>query len=388
MLTKIQKTIFYFFLTVFPVFCLSYFTNPLDLPKIFFLAVFVGLSLFLLAIEVAVKGKFSLKVSRLDIPLVLLVLAYILSAALKTSNKMEAFLFPGTALVVTSGFLIYHFAKKAFEEKKEEVLVPLFFSGLLVSLASILAFTGVFALVPQLPVFLKDSYFSSVGGKLPEVIFLISILPLGIGSIIKEKELLKKALYGLSVIIIVIAATLDVSFILPGKLTAPVLAGTKESWSIAVDALKESPVIGIGPGNYLSAYAKFLPVSANSTPYWAARFSSASNFIFTLTTETGLLGLAAFGLLIFFLIKIFISKYKDPSVISLFILTVSFFVFPANLVLFIVFLLLLVNVSKDKPLDLKLPKLGSSLLFFIAGIIFFLTARSLMGELIYKKELD
>ncbi|MFI5240983.1 MAG: tetratricopeptide repeat protein [Microgenomates group bacterium] len=397
-LNNLIRGIFIAFILLFPSFFSTLFAGTFDLSKIALLVLFVGLLIIFLGIELATQGKLSFKVSSLDLPLLLLVLALIVSAVFKTPNKMEAFLLPGTVTIIISGFLVYFLSKNAFWSQKNQMAQTLLFSAVLVSIFSMFSFLDVFEKIPQLPEFMKDISFSVAGGKLPEVIFLLSVLPLGISLLFAEKDNSKKLLYSVSSVIVLLALIMGISLIIPSKTTAPVLVSFQTSWSVATDSLKSSPIFGVGPGNYLTAFSRFLPISHNSTAIWSIRFSSARSFLFTLITEVGLLGLLSFLLVVGLVVKESFSKLKGLTknknileigiTVSVLILTLSLLFYPANVVLVILFFLLMSLFVEGKEVNLKMPALLSLILFAIAGAYFFFTYKAYSAERQYKKSID
>lgn len=375
---------------------------------------FVVIILAFTAFELATQSKLTFKISGLDLPLFIFVLAFVLSAVLKTPNKLEAFMSPGSATVVVVGFLLYFFAKMIFGEDKKVFAMSLFFSGLLVSLMSVLAFTGLFYKIPQLPAFMKEASFSPLGGKLPEVILLVSLLPFGAYLLLQEKDIIKKIFYGLSTAIIVLSLVLSVSLILPGKPGAPILADYQTSWSVAVDTLKVSPLWGIGPSNYLTAFSRFLPISYNQTAYWAVRFSSARSFFLTLVTETGIVGLFSFIFVLFVIFKKHLknigqtlsswNKIETAALASILLLVVGLLLFPASSILLTFFFLFafLNTESSDVTFNLsatgfkngnifvsKIPALVFSLVIFVGlSALGFFSFKALSAERSYKLAID
>ncbi len=409
----INKLILSVFILVLPSFVLTSFVNVFDFPKTVLLIVVAGLTLTLFAIETAMTGKAEFKVSNVDLPLIGLVVAFVLSAVFRTQNKAEAFIMPGTVTILISSFVVYLLAKKAFSSDKKMLAYAFIFSALFVSLISIFAYLGLLAKIPQLPSFAKDIAFSPLGGKLPEVIFLSLAIPINIFLALKEADLVKRILYSVISVVIILATILGITLILPGKPTAPVLVDFGTSWWVGVETLKVSPILGIGSGNYLTAFNKFLPLSYNSTTFWAVRFSTARSFVFTLMTENGLLGLVAFLITVFVIFKDIFKSFKriftkfdleDSASVSLLILIVSFFIFPANIVLVFSFFVLLAMVARNHDLTLNLsatflknggvfisriPSLIFSVIILVGlGFLLFFGNKAVLAEAKYKTALE
>lgn len=108
----------------------------------------------------------------------------------------------------------------------------------------------------------------------------------------------------------------------------------KTSWVIAVESLKNSPLLGVGSGNFYQAFLVFKPASFNLTKLWSMAFDTSAMGILNLWTETGLLGLVwvLVGLMSF------MKKVKSNNyLVTLLMLLVVLF-FPISfLTLFLVF---------------------------------------------------
>lgn len=413
-LNKTFKIILATFVILFPSFLLTNIASFFDFPKVLLLITTVVACMVVWSIKIVTEGKVTLQVSKADIPLLLLVVSYVASAIVKTPNKMEAFGLPGTATVMIGAFLVYVFSKMTFKGEKGTFSLVMFMSATVVALFSLLAFTGVLAGIPQLPAVMRDINFSAIGGKLPEVIFLVALLPIGLSLALKEKETTRKVLYFLSVAIVTLSAVLSISLMLPGKPGTPVIVDAQTSWSVAVDTLKASPLLGVGTSNYLSAFTKFLPLSYNSTSLWANRFFSASSYTLTLLTETGVLGITAFLLSVFVLLKGFFKNLKSHlsntdktdlfSGVSLTVLVLSFFLLPANSFLLVIFFLLAALRSEDQQVVINLSAtsekngnvLVSKIPSFVLALVLlglsiypvYFASKFVNGEVHYKKGID
>lgn len=394
LLNKTFKIVLSTFIVLFPSFLLTNVASYFDFPKLLLLVTTVIVLVVLWSVKIVSDGKVTLPISKADLPLLLLVVAYVASALVKTPNKMEAFAMPGTATILIGAFLAYIFSKIAFKGQKELLGSVLFLSASVVGLISILAFGGVLGKIPQLPAVIRDINFSPVGGKLPEVIFLVSLLPLGISLAINEKDSVKKVLYFVGLAVVGLSAVLSGYLMLPGKAGAPVIVDFQTSWSVAVDTLKASPIFGIGTANYLSAFTRYLPLAYNSTDLWANRFFSASSYVLTLLTETGIFGLTAFAFAVVTLLKgyfknfrIYLASQNKSTLLNgftLIILIVSMLVLPANSLLVVLFFLLAALNSSDNDVLVNLSATSErNGNIFVSKIPSFILAAVLIGLTIY-----
>ncbi len=298
-----QKYILYTTLALFGVFVLFNNTSPFIISKEIVLVSGTSLLILIWVVKMVLKGSLTFHHGRFDLGILLVALSYLATTFLATPNKMEAYLLPGTTTFVLAGTVLYFLINQFDQKTKHGGLVALFVSGLVLSLASLLSSLNAFSKIPQLPALARDPSFNLMGGAIPSIVILTAILAFSIGLLIKEKETVKKVFYGVSIMAMVFALVVLISTTLPGKVTSPRFISTQNSWEVAVDSLKRSPLLGVGPANYLTAFNLFRPISYNQTDLWQVRFATASNFYFTLITETGFIGLFALTIL-------FIAIYK------------------------------------------------------------------------------
>jgi tetratricopeptide (TPR) repeat protein len=142
---------------------------------------------------------------------------------------------------------------------------------------------------------------------------------------------------------------------LPGAPSAPVEVSpsVQGEWQIAQQVLKQSPVLGSGPGTFVFNYAKYHPESLNQTVFWGTRFSSGSSEVLGWLSTKGVLGFLAFVLLaasaLFLGVKTLLRSSQDTFswmmglglLASFGALVAAFLLYPSNFVLSFVFWVLL-----------------------------------------------
>lgn len=389
----------------------SMFVSVFEFPKLILLVFGLGVVLIIKALATIAKGELKLASSPIDLPLLLLVAAFIASSFLRTPNKMEAFLLPGIATAFIGVSLIYFLSNSM--DIKDRLINTIVYSGGFLSLVSVLAFFKVFESIPQLPNFVKIPQFTPIEGLLSQSIFLLSILPLGFYAVSKGNGAIKKTFSLLASVLIIFGLIVSTYNILPGKPASPKLASFQASWSISVDALKENPIFGVGPGNYLTAFNRFRPITYNTSDLWATRFTVARNWPFTVLTETGLLGFAAFVLIAYKIVKIILTGFRQKEfkfdaqslpLVSLTLISVLLLLFPANLsLIMLLFLVILINL-KTNPFVLHLSafmygpansKPSKIIAYFVAipaiilvGVLFFFSGRAVLAEYVFKQAVD
>ena len=392
---NIEKYILVAFVALFAIFVLPRFSTSYMIPKEIFGAVAISAVLILWSVGAVIKGESSFSIGKFDLGVVLFALAYILSAVFKTPNKMEAFLFPGTVTFVIISCLLYFLINQFGKKTKDLILITLFGSGILLAVSIFFTELGLFAKIPQLPTFMKSSFFNPVGGGLPSALYLITLLPIGIALAVKEKDLVKRMFFGVASAFIVFALTALVIGLLPGKPQALVSPGTQTSWEIVIETLKQSPIWGSGPDNYVAAFNLFRPLTYNQTALWLTRFSTASNYYFTLITEVGFAGLAAIAVLLISVYRVVVVnlRQKNWEITSLALLVVLFAILPsAPVLIFLLMALLAVfSHSEEKSVSLSAGKVPSAII--AAPILIGIVALGIFGtkavtaELAYQKSL-
>jgi tetratricopeptide (TPR) repeat protein len=370
-----EKYILLALAVLFAIFVFPKFQSSYVVPKEIFGAVAISLILVLWSIRSVIKGEFSFHIGKFDLGVLLIALAYILSAVIKTPNKMEAFFYPGTVTFVIISCIFYFLINQQILKTKKLILAALFGSGILLAISVLFTQLGLFGKIPQLPAFIKSSSFNPVGGFLPSVIYLLALLPIGIASAVREKDLVKKIFFGVASVFIVFGATVLVINLLPGKPQALVTPGTQTSWEVVVETLKVSPIWGAGPDNYVSAFNLSRPLTYNQTALWAARFSTASNYYFTLITEVGFAGLLAIAILLIAVYRMVLTdlKQKNWEVVSVALLVVLFAVFPSSptLLFLLMALLAIFSKSEEKSASLAATRVPSAIIAapIIIGVV-------------------
>ena len=418
LLSKIEKYILYATVFIFPVAVFSISTNPFVVPKLAVLTFGILLLLFVRSVRIIVSGKLDFNVGAFDLPVFLIAASYVLSTIFRTPNKMEALLLPGSTTAVLGGVFLYFLINQLKSEDKKTLSIVLFSSSVLFSFITLVAFTGVVSKIDQFPALLRGQGFTPEGGYLPAAIFLGSILPLGIGLFLTERHASKKAFLGVASFVVGLGVIISVFNILPGRQFSPRFPSMSTSWSIAVDSLKASPILGVGPGNYLTAFNRFRPLTYNATDLWAVKFATARNFLFTLITEAGLLATAGVILLLYSIYKTARRDLKEQKLVnwgfpaianltSTVLLIIFIFLFPATILITALFFIYLALYSKTKYTSLNLTSQGieetssggaiasrfPALLItipFIIGVIFvsFRATRILVAEYQFKMSLD
>jgi len=401
-----------FSILLMPILVFPSFVNAFVTPKLALITITIAIVLFVKSIRSIAKNSVSFSASHFDLPVFLLALAYLVSSILITPNKMEAYFSPGTATSVISGVLLFLILNQLPKDEKLLLKYFLFASATISSLVVLFASVGFFKNFDNgIPDYIKSTAFNTTGNSLDALVFLSAIIPLGLSILISERKTAKKALLGVSLGIIFLGAAISLTNSLPGRDTSPMLPSLETSWFVTIDSLKQNPVLGVGPGNYLTAFNRFRPISYNATDLWETRFTVARSFLLGTAAETGLVGLAAILIVAYFVFNLYRFKLKSSknllseengTLFSLLILGFSLLIFPASpVLLFCFFVLLALTVrtntiklgifkdSAEAPFAARLPVIIASLPVILAVLFFGYHANQILGaDLTYKNALE
>lgn len=351
-LESIEKVVLYVFVFLIPLAFITSFSDIFTFPKLLVLGIGVGTLLVIKSIRILALKKITLFSGSFDVPLLIITAAYLLSFFFTKANLTETFILPGAASVVVGAFILYFFANSLNLSQRQVLKLSLFGSGVILSVVSLFSFSGLLAKIPQLAGALDNSgKLYILGGDLPMIFYTATVLPLGISLALSTKDSAKKFFYSASLLLVILGLSISIAGAISTK--NPVkLADFQSSWEVAVDSVKENPLFGVGPGNYLSAFNRFRPLSYNSKDVWQLRFTTGRDYFLTLVTETGIIGAIGLILLVGSIIassnkiKFDYSLIKDGSFLSLIIILMLLALFPATITsVVLLFLILSLNAT-------------------------------------------
>lgn len=401
-----------------PLFFLSTTPDFFDFNKTALLVAGVLLLSLVYSLSSLARGEIRLRTSPFDLPLLAFTASVVLATAVVSPNKMDAFLSPGLTTVVLAGTLLYFLLLQVAGNAgsyTRALVHSLLASGLVLALVSIAASTGLLEQITQLPDYTKVRTFSLVGAPLPTVTLFLLLLSLAAGAAFaefKKKKLLVSSVYGLLATVYTLAMAGIVFQILPGKVATPRILPIDNGWAIAVETLKNSPLLGVGPGNFLSAFNQYRPLTYNTTDVWNLRFAASSNWYLHVLTVAGVLGLATFLFLAWRVIRrvrvwgLGVKAKGFPFIhYSLLLVFLIFLLVPANFLLLVTFFLLLGLVAAEhasetrlrlQAIGVKAETLGARALpglFFVFVLlltiaVFYLGGRAYAAEVNFRRALE
>jgi Tfp pilus assembly protein PilF len=399
--------------------------------------------------------------------LVLFLLSLAISIIISSPNKVQALLNPNFGFLTFFSLTVLYFyisriptdKKTDFHQKSPNLHqsppistylnkspfistylhLSLFISSFLLSLFTIIFFFQPFKNVnlPQSLAFLKSPSLTPIGSQLDLAIFLGFFVILRLAQTLtytkttdeknkKNKKSLILNTFYLIPTLIALSLTLY-SLLKPistnlnqSPFISNLLPPFRISWYAAVEILK-NPVtafFGVGVDNFASIFTRVKDIAYNQSNLWQVfSFNFSRSAILHLFTETGFLGLLAFSLFLFSVLKQLISTnlhqsqlispnlHLSPSIsidlhqslsISFIYLLICLVLFPPSLITW--FLLFVViglegakmSVSNDLDLSFLLPLYLGIVLFsfiFLTGFGYLL-GRSYAAEIYFKKALD
>lgn len=269
------------------------------------------IALALWSIRTVLAKRFVVTVSPMLLPFFLLVVGYLISAAITTPLPGWPKALVGRFGIIIASFFLFVVASSRPAQSADRMGKALVAVALVLSSSMLFSFTGVFAAF-EAPGWMLSRTFTPIGSMANLVTTLASILPIIVVIVsrrkkgetaapaqgervpLKPKQVGKTAM-SLFAVVVTIAATVIAGILLYPEIksTPPVFLPWGTGWHITVETLKENLILGVGPGRYLAAFTQFRPVTMNLTESWNQRFLVAPNELLHTFTETGMVGLLA-----------------------------------------------------------------------------------------------
>ncbi len=252
-----------------------------------------------------------------------------LSPSLKSTTLSD----PGGFGTFMSLF-IWYFLWLQSEPKKSWSSNFLFLTiaGIVMSLTSLLVFimpdsSFPLVLTQDNPLLVIDKNWSFVGSILVEAVFLL-FLAIENGRLMAKSSQKgsKSFILGLFKLSIISFGTI-LSIYRLFKIGWPGLDYVT-GWLVTADTFKNSPIFGVGIGNFLRAFDLFRPFSYNTTPWWNQRFIVSSSGFFHYWTELGIV----FVIFLFLFTSRLLKLKKSTAYISIIFLFLANLILPVNIV--------------------------------------------------------
>jgi len=375
---KIAFALAAIFVFLFPLLFSTTASAPFEIPKKVLLFATSLLLVIIWATTNIFKKRLRLVLTPFTLTLIALTLTALVSVFLNKSQFVASFY--GKVGILLAFTLIFITLTSLRLKNLNLLLYSLIASSFVLSWITIFSYLEVLPKILSLPI-TSSKAFSPAGAPLNTASFLAIILPISILLALKAKDLLVKILLFITSAIQVVALIFVVSQMLPGQPFAPTLLPFSAGWSIGTDMLKsaKNALFGVGPDNFISAYTRFKPAFLNlDSRLWLIRFNTSSNEVLTIFTTLGVLGLASFLWLIITFAKT-ASQVKPAIKLGLALTLLSFFLLPANLMVWFLLFVFLTLASSDIPDKLLELKQSKKVPYLIPFFSFIIIAVSLFG---------
>lgn len=361
-LNKLEKYTIYIIVFLLPLAFLPIFANAFAPTKLIVLVVGICLVILIKIATMAKTGIFEFQAGKFDLPIFIIAATYLISGLTTTPNKAEAFFLPGTASAFVGAGLLYFLVNQLDEKGKDGLISVIFASVGTLAVVQLMILAGIFRNFQQLPAYMRSADFSLQGSPISTALIFAATLPYALRLITNTAETAFRALFAVATILIGIALALISFDLVLDKSNQPRITSFGSSWSVAIDTLKVSPAFGFGPGNYISAYDRFKPLTVNLTDNWAFRFGQARNLYLTMITETGFVGafgLALLAIVTFRHVKDLLKKASgkiplDPRMITVVVLLVLLALFPATIEVVVLLVVGLAIATSTKKFQFRL----------------------------------
>ncbi len=314
--------------------------TPLDLPILAVLIVFALSAAFSVSLKDSLIGFYGSPVKSMGSVLVLILFYYLAVNNLNTERIKALFwtvFASGSLLMIYSIFQIFGIYILPTEVAKTVGFNPLgTLTGLTIYLVSILPFLIIAATqIPQIHPKLKNKMLmiglKSLAGAMIildlVILFLLNgytywpiavvtsviVLMFMLARIVDYKQydlIIPVGVFLVLMIFLVLGNFSPVNLNLPSEVSL----SRGLTYSIAVNGIKKSPILGSGLGTYYYDFAKYKTDAFNYSPLWNVRFDSATGGLFELLNTTGVLGALAFIVLVLILLSLsFIAVIKTKD---------------------------------------------------------------------------
>lgn len=310
-------------LVAFPLLFLSTTTDAFVLPKQLLLIGLTSVAVIFYGLRTVFDGKLKVRTSPFDLPVILFVLIAFLSAIL-SANRFDALIaFTPLLFAVLLYFVIVNSARS--EKQLLFLLSALTIGAALAALLTTLSFLKIY---PLPFAYTQVQGFTTFGSLLDQAIYFAIVLPIAgyfgynyintpktnpsdslaaaaEGTHVKKNSKKSLILFAISFVVIAIGLGLTVYMLMTSQkpLILPFDTGLQTAFAAISQSstnVFKSLLLGSGFGTYLTDFTQFKPATFNANEtLWAFTFFRSSSFVLELMATTGLLGVAAFGFIIF-----------------------------------------------------------------------------------------
>lgn len=339
-LENVSLILFGILLLAFPLAFTDLATDFFALPKQILLAVVTLVALLLFGARLIADAKVKLQRTPFDAPIALFGLFALISSLLAVNRWDSLITYVPLFFALLLFYLIVNFVKK--ESSVLFLISSLVIGASLLSISSGLSFFKIYFLPFD---FAKNQTFTPLGSLLDQALYLSFVLPIALYYAlplleIKELKGFSARAIGFFVGFLVVAAGLGLTvyelFTLQKPLILPLETGFQTAFAaISQDTgrIAQGFFFGSGFGTYLTDFTRFKQITYNLNPtLWSLAFFRSSSFVLELLATVGILGIAAFGFLLFRVMGTISESRKNPILISLLLAFALSFLLPFSFI--------------------------------------------------------
>ncbi|HSW89959.1 MAG TPA: hypothetical protein VLH19_03755 [Patescibacteria group bacterium] len=333
-----------------PILFFPYTSDIFDSTKRFAFIGVTAILLILWSVQTILTKRVMLLLSRWTVPFALFGVSTITTLILTTNNRFGSLADRGGFYIAIAVFVLIApslMTKQAIKLIENALML----SGVLVALVTIGGLFGI-----STGSFLNSSFnlqlpttgdFALTGGTVLSLLYMAVVLALSLTKAISSRRNMERVLLLAVSGIFVAGIVVTGSFLLPGKPLAPSFLSFQDSWSIALDVMKnpKSAIFGVGSSTYANAFTAFRPVALNNSTTWFVRFGNARDLFLEMLTVQGVVGFAAFVLIFLATLSNLkgASRQDLPFAVASVVLLLIFIFFPPSSVLLVLLCALLVG---------------------------------------------
>lgn len=382
-ITHITIAIFCF---LFPLFFLPFTADTHEYAKLILLLSVDTILMLLISFRYVQEKKFVVSASSFTLPLLAFVAATAMSTLFQSANPFLALTSPLSFSTILGMGALYLLLSQEISKTNEGLLLkPL---GLATGLVSIYCIAMWLKILPF-------SVFTPAGNLLATGMYLTIIGTYLLAALIQKllhPPLVRRISIGL-LLCIIGAAGIMTSFLFTSH--RPIVLPFSVGMDIASSIFRHprTALLGVGMGNFQSAYTMEKPLSFNQSQYWNISFTSSSSYVLTLLTEGGTVATLVYVTIFFIAIYRCLAS-RQPASFALIVAMLFQLVLPSNMTISILIVILLILSGKTYQTEVPIARTGtlrflpSICLLIIASLILYAVIRSYLAELYFFQSLS
>jgi tetratricopeptide (TPR) repeat protein len=399
-INKILFFILCLLLSIIPFFFLNITQEYFVTSKFYLLGFGILVLMLVSTVKILITKKISWQKKPFDNLILIFLTSVTISTLFSSPNIIQALLNPNFGLATMVFLVILYFYISRIQSRVGHAR-SLQLISIILSVITIIFYFQPFKNVslPQNFAFLKNPTFTPIGSQLDLAILLGFFLIIQISYLLIKKQLI---LHSSFLILNFLALFLTVYSLVKPAILPP----WRLSWFAVLETMKNprTALIGIGPDNFSAIFTKVKDFTYNQSPLWQINsFSISRSAILQIFTEVGIVGLLSFCILIFSVFKPITKQWNNEAMKPLFFvfiyLLICLFMFPASLITWFLFFIVLGLVSQQlnnetakQSTDLSnlMPLyLGIVVISFgLIGASAYLLGRSYASEYFFKKSIN